>query len=74
MLYLVLLSGFKWLLKLLMFCFKIINMSLTDVLHSMLAFIPVEVLAEDIWLELVVQDGKLEVREAKHPQKVSKLL
>ena len=33
-----------------------------------------QVLAEDVWLEVVVQDGRLEVKEAKKPQKVSELL
>ena len=37
----------------------------------MLAFILVEVLAKDIWLEMVIQDGQSEVKEAKQPQKVS---
>ena len=41
----------------------------------MLAFMPAnEVLVEDIWLELVVQNGRLEVREVKKPQKVRTLL
>ena len=37
----------------------------------MLAFVPAKVLAKDIQLEMVTQDGQLEVREAKQPQKVS---
>ena len=49
-------------------------MSLVDGLRGMLAFIPAEVLAKDTWLEVVVQDGQLEVREAKQPQKISILL
>ena len=41
----------------------------------MLALMPVnQVLAKDILLEVVVQDGQLEVRETKKPQKVSTLL
>ena len=41
----------------------------------MFALMPAnQMLAEDIRLEVVVQDGRLEVREAKKPQKISKLL
>ena len=32
-------------------------MSLIDALHGMLAFVSAEVLAEDIWLEVVTLDG-----------------
>ena len=46
-------------------------MSLDKALHGMLAFMVARVLAEDIWLEVVIQDGQLEVREAKQPQKIS---
>ena len=50
-------------------------MSLAAALYSMLAFMPTnQVLAKDIRLEVVVQDGQLEVREAKKPQKASTLL
>ena len=41
----------------------------------MLALMPAnQVLAKDIRLEVVVQDGQMEVKEAKKPQKVSTLL
>ena len=41
----------------------------------MLALMPAkQVLAKDIWLVIVVQDERLEVREAKKPQKLSTLL
>ena len=54
---------------------KVIKISLAKALYSMLALIPTnQLLAKDIWLEFVVQDGRLEVREAKKPQKVSILL
>ena len=57
------------------FTSKIIKTSLAEALCGMLALMPAnQVLAEDIWLEVVVQDGRLEVREAKKPQKVSTLL
>ena len=49
-------------------------MSLAEALHGILDFVPVEVLAKDIQLELFAQYGQLEVREAKQPQKVSKSL
>ena len=50
-------------------------MSLAEALRSMLALMPAnKVLAEDIRLEVVIQDGRLEVKEAKKPQKVSTLL
>ena len=50
-------------------------MSLAEDLHGMLALVPAnQVLAKDTRLEVVVQDGQLEVREAKKPQKVSILL
>ena len=49
-------------------------MSLAEALCGMFALMPAnQVLVEDIRLE-VVQDGQLEVREAKKPQKVSALL
>ena len=37
----------------------------------MLAFMPTEVLAKDIQIKVVIQNGWLEVREAKQPQKVT---
>ena len=49
-------------------------MLLAEHLYGMLAFIPAKVLAEDIWLEVAIQDGGLEIREDKQPQKVSKSL
>ena len=50
-------------------------MSLAEPLHGMLALVPVnQVLAKDIRLKVIVQDWRLEVREAKKPQKVSTLL
>ena len=50
-------------------------MSLVEALCGMLALMPAnQVLEEDIWLKVVVQDGQLQVREAKKPQKVSALL
>ena len=40
------------------FAFKTIKMSLDEALHGMLALMPAnQVLAEDLWLEVVVQDG-----------------
>ena len=57
------------------FANKIIKMSLTEAPHGMLALMPTnQVLVEDSRLKVVVQDGQLEVREAKKPQKVSTLL
>ena len=50
-------------------------MSLAKALHGMLALMPVnQVLSKDIRLEVVTQDGRLEVREARKPQKISALL
>ena len=46
-------------------------MSLAKALCSMLAFAPAKVLAKDFKLEVVIQNGKLEVIEVKWPQKVS---
>ena len=46
-------------------------MSLAIVIYGLLAFMLAKLLAEDIRLEVVVQDGQLKVREAKQPQKVS---
>ena len=55
--------------------FKIIKISLAKALSGMLALMPAnQVLAEDIRLEVVIQDGQLQVREAKKLQKVSILL
>ena len=43
-------------------------MSLAEALHGMLALMPAnQVLSKDIQLEIVVQDGRLEVRKAKKP-------
>ena len=50
-------------------------MSLVEALCGMLALMPTnQELAKDILLKVIVQDGCLEVREAKQPQKVSILL
>ena len=50
-------------------------MFLAEALCGMLALMPRnQVLAKDIRLEVVIQDGQLEVREAKKPQKVSTVL
>ena len=50
-------------------------MSLVEAFHGMLALMLTnQVLTEDIQLEVVIQDGQLEVREAKKPQQVSTLL
>ena len=47
-------------------------MSLAKALHSMLALMTAnQVLVKDIKLEVVIQEGQVEVREAKQPQKVS---
>ena len=45
-------------------------MSLSEALCSMLALMPTnQVRAKDIQLEVVIQNGQLEVREAKKPQR-----
>ena len=50
-------------------------MSLAKALCGILALMPAnQVLAKDIRLKAIIQDGRLEVREAKQPQKVSILL
>ena len=49
-------------------------MSLAAALCAFLALLPAEVLAKDNRLELVVLNGRLEVNEAKLPQKVSTVL
>ena len=50
-------------------------MSFAEILCGILAFMPAkQMLAEDIWLEVAIQDHRLEVREVKQPQKVSTLL
>ena len=46
-------------------------MSIAEAFCGMLAFVLAEVLAKDIRLEVVIQDGLLEVIGAKRPQKVS---
>ena len=54
---------------------KIIKMSLSEALLGMLALMPEnQVLTKDIRLEVAIQDGRLEVREAKKPKKVTILL
>ena len=40
-------------------------------LSALLALVPAKVLAKDIRLELIVQNGRLQVNEAKLPQKIS---
>ena len=47
------------------------KMSLADALCGVLDFTPTKMLAKYIQLEVITQDGCLEVREAKQPQKVS---
>ena len=65
-------SRSKLLLKLVVFIFKIIKISLAKALYGMLALIPAnQVLVKDIQLEVVIQDGWLQVKEAKQTQKVS---
>ena len=46
-------------------------MSLAAALHAWLALMPTEILAKDTRLEVVIQNGQLQVNEAKVPQKVS---
>ena len=46
-------------------------MSLAAALRAWLALVPAEVLAEDTRLEVVIQNGRFEVNEAKVPKKVS---
>ena len=46
-------------------------MSLAAAIHAFLAFVLAKVLAENIWLEVVILDGQLKVREAKQPKKVT---
>ena len=47
-------------------------MSLAEALHRILAFISAKlVLDKGIQLEVAIQDGQVEVREAKQLQKVS---
>ena len=46
-------------------------MPLAEAFYGIVAFMPAKMLAKDIQLEVVNQDGQLEVREAKQPQKVS---
>ena len=46
-------------------------MSLTAALYTWLALVPAEVLGEDTRLEVVIQNGRLVVNEAKVTQKVS---
>ena len=49
-------------------------MSLGGALHALLAFVPAKVLVKDTRLVVVILGGRLEVREAKLPQKVSTVL
>ena len=49
-------------------------MSLAAALRAWLALVPTGVLAEDTRLEIIIQNGRLEVNEAKKPQKVSQIL
>ena len=49
-------------------------MSLAATLYTWLALMPAGVLAYDTRLEIIVQNGQLEVNEAKRPQKVSQIL
>ena len=46
-------------------------MSLAAALRMWLALVPAEVLARDTRLEIVIQNGQLEVNKALVPQKVS---
>ena len=46
-------------------------MSLAAALHAWLALVPAEVLAKDTRLEVIIQNGRLQVNEAKVPQKAS---
>ena len=47
-------------------------MPLSEALCGMLAFLPAnQVLIKGIWFNLAFQDRRMEVREAKQPQKVS---
>ena len=46
-------------------------MPLVTALHAWLAMVPAITLAPDTRLEIVVQDGRLDVIERKKPEKVS---
>ena len=46
-------------------------MSLAEALYVFLAFNPAKVLIKNTLLKVVIQDGRLKVREAKQPKKVS---
>ena len=48
-------------------------MPLVTALHAWLAMVPAIALAPDMRLEIVVQDGRLEVIGTKKPQKVSQI-
>ena len=45
-------------------------MSLAAALHAWLALVPAESLAKDVRLEVIILNGRLQVNEAKVPQKV----
>ena len=49
-------------------------MSLAAALHEILALVGAEVLAEDIRLEVVILNKRLEVNKVKLPQKISTVL
>ena len=46
-------------------------MSLAAAPHVFLVLVPAKVLAKDVRLEVIILNGRLEVNEAKLPQKVS---
>ena len=48
-------------------------MPLVAALHAWLVMVPAIALAPDTRLEIVIQDGQLEVIETKKPQKVSQI-
>ena len=48
-------------------------MPLVTSLHAWLAMVPTMALAPDMRLEIVVQDGRLEVIKMKKPKKVSQI-
>ena len=60
------------LLRLLLFsALKLSKISLAATPYVLLAFVPAKVLAKDVKLEVVILNGRLQVNEAKLPQKVS---
>ena len=48
-------------------------MPLVTALHAWLEMVPAIALALDMKLEIVIQDGRLEVIKTKKPQKVSQI-